>query len=317
MLTEVFYNDILNENIKSNCQLEDNINIEEQKEIIYNVLYKNDIKKLARTNKIKALIKNYEILYDSAEENDLKVECENMIKYLRDYYKKTNKIYISSYKEFYNHILNVSNTFENLYAIYNTMAILLLAYEGIKDDDDLINISINNFKSGFKKKKPEFWIDIKNSDNSIKCIPIHKETYNFIMEYSKKYELKYETIDCNGRKKAYRYYPFLTETRKYSIFKTAVEDNVLSLEKMLNLRKGIKRFFKDFEINPTTAYNYGRFEWIFELEIMYENPESISDKLPTKLFECVINYCWGDVDERTVLSFHKEYIEWRKKKFTI
>lgn len=303
MIREIFLKILENENIIG-IPKEEEITPEEQFEFIKS--YISNSKNIKKCNIIKNIVSSYSnfkinLSKDKAEYK----ECDEVIVLLEDYLKNIDKVYISSYNELYNYLISLKDRDDCEFKYNNVIIYLLLSYEGIRKDKTFAKLSLSDFKS----EKKEYWIELKE-ENIV--IPIHKETYEFIVNNSNTYEQVFQLEIETGKLKIYKYYPFFTEDKNYSIFRTTIENNQMNEEKFLTFKSNLSRKAKEkFNLSGLTVYNYGRWETLFNMELLYENAESLASK-SSKLFdyEC---FKWFGIEKTSTYKYRREYIEWRKK----
>ena len=310
MLWKIFKENILKSSYGNTTDTENgNLTAEEQIEILDDRIVSNThIKLLSTYSKIDDCIDSSIELRNNTEDEDIIAEYNKVIDYLkRSKDKKKNKIFCN-YDDFYNRLeVFAKEKSNNEEYGYNAVLFLLFAYEGIKTPDDLAMIRISDFHTETNRGTNTSWIDLNG-----KIIPINRKTYDFVMDLSTKY-IEYMPINA---KRSYVYSPFVCNNG-YSPFRYRLskDSNVtLTKEKILSLKSNNQKFFTEIKMDVPLAYNYGRFENIFELEIEYSIPEKLSDEKADKLFEECIKNLYGAESSRVIKDYRTEYLAWRKIK---
>lgn len=301
MLKDNFYNIILDGFDVSAKQSESEINEDVQMKIIDKVLkQQKPMRKIISLRKIK---NEYTFLLEKEKNSDLKLEYNSMIKSINKLIKKIEKFSVTDYEDFSSRLFDFLEKKENVYAYYNSIALLLLSYEGVREND-LINVCLEDFYISTDKKTLEYIVNVKGVP-----VPIHKKTYDYVTTISKAYELTY-TTEVMGKDRTYYYYSY-TRNKKLSVWKTRNLNCELTDEKFFSLRKFCQKYLSEIGISVTTAYRYGRYEEIFKLEVYYGNPDTVDES--TILIDYLIQNLF-DIEERSVRSHRKEYVEWKKRK---
>ena len=302
MLKDIFYNIIL-DGFDVPAEQSENSEVDEdiQMAIIDKVLkYQKPMRKILSLRKIR---NEYTFLLEKERDSDLKSEYSSMIKSIDKLIKKIEKFSVTDYEDFSTRLFNFLEDKKNKYAYHNSIALLLLSYEGVKEKD-LINVCLKDFYINTDKRTPEYIVDVRGIP-----IPIHKKTYDYITEMAKTYELTY-TTDAGGKRQIYYYYSY-TRNKHLSVWKTRSSDCELTDEKFFSLRKCCQKYLSEIGMSVTTAYRYGRYEEIFRLEICYGNPD-IVDKSTTLIEYAIKNFF--EIEDGSVFSHKKEYVEWKKRR---
>lgn len=307
MLTKNFYRVILIE-FETPSEFSEALECDEefQMRVIKSTLAKKHKKPIAKIISLRKIKNEYLFLHEREENPDYKSEYQSMIKKIDRLIRKLEKSLVSDYDDFSKRLFDVLEIMENKYEYHNALTLLLLSYEGIREND-LINICLKDFYIRSDKKKAEYLVNV----NEIP-VPVHKKTYDYITEMSETYELTYKSDE---KRKNYSYYSYI-RNKNWSVWKTKISECELTDENFFSLRKNLHKYLSEFGIDAEKAYRYGRYEVIFRLELNYEKPEKLMIKMPSGLFRYAVGifYDLNSISKDTLRLYRNEYLEWRKQK---